>query len=154
MPNAVLPGKRCFPYIDWKDIIPMKRLSTAVDTSTRIAAYLRVSTEEQKDSGLGIAAQRTKCGAMTTVKGWPAPTFYIDESVSGKRRPTERPAMSELLAAIERKEYDVVIIAALDRLARSTRIVLDLVERFDRENVTLVSCRRRSTRRRLRGASC
>lgn len=109
--------------------------------STRIAAYLRVSTQEQKDSGLGIAAQRTKCLAMATVKDWAVPDFFIDEGVSGTKESVDRPGLNALCEAISQKQYNAVIILALDRLGRKTRIVLDLVEEFTEQGVTLVSCK-------------
>lgn len=107
----------------------------------RVAAYLRVSTLEQKESGLGIAAQKTRCTAMATVKDWPAPTFYIDDGVSGTKEASERAALSQLCEEISQGKYDALIILSLDRLGRKTKIVLNLVEDFTEHGVSIISCK-------------
>jgi site-specific DNA recombinase len=107
----------------------------------RVAAYLRVSTDEQKESGLGIEAQRKRVCAMADVKGWPAPEVYADEGVSGTREPRERPQMTRLLADVRAGKVQAVIVLSLDRLGRRTRIVLDLVESLSAAGVNLVSCK-------------
>jgi site-specific DNA recombinase len=105
---------------------------------THIAAYVRVSTEEQARSGLGLDAQKARCIAMATVKGWPDPIIYADEGVSGTKH--SRPQLDRLLADIEAGQIDAVIILALDRLGRNTRLTLDLVARISKHAV-LVSCK-------------
>jgi site-specific DNA recombinase len=105
---------------------------------TRIAAYVRVSTEDQANSGLGIEAQKSRCTAMATVKGWPAPVFYADEGVSGTK--AKRPQLDRLLADVEAGNLDAVIILSLDRLGRETRLILDLVAQLT-ERAILVSCK-------------
>jgi site-specific DNA recombinase len=105
---------------------------------THIAAYVRVSTEEQARSGLGIEAQKSRCKAMATVKEWPDPIFYADEGISGTK--TTRPQLDRLLTDIEAGKIDAVIILSLDRLGRNTRLTLDLVARITK-HVILVSCK-------------
>lgn len=107
----------------------------------RVAAYLRVSTVEQKESGLGIAAQKTRCLAMATVKEWPEPTLYIDDGISGTKQANERPALSQLCEDISKGMYDAIIILCLDRLGRKTSIVLNLVEEFTEHGVSIISCK-------------
>lgn len=118
-----------------------KSLGTESEEITRIAAYLRVSTFEQKESGLGIAAQKTKCIAMTVLKGWTEPTFYIDEAVSGTKEAVDRPALAQLCEDISQGKYQALIIPSLDRLGRKTSIVLKLVEDFAEQDVALISCK-------------
>jgi site-specific DNA recombinase len=107
----------------------------------RVAAYVRVSTDEQAESGLGLADQQARCEGMAAGKGWPAPTVYRDAGVSGTKEPKERPALAHLLADIRAGEVDAVIVLSLDRLGRRTRLVLDLVEEFGRRQVQFVSCK-------------
>lgn len=115
--------------------------AAAEPTPFRVAAYLRVSTEEQARSGLGLDAQRARCLAMAAVKGWPEPVIYADEGVSGTADAANRPALAHLLADVRSGELRAVLILSLDRLARKTRLVLDLVEAFTYHNVALVSCK-------------
>lgn len=108
---------------------------------TRVAAYLRVSTDEQARSGLGLGAQRAKVDAMATVKDWPAPTFYVDEGISGTKESRSRPALALMMDAVATGAVDAIIINSIDRLARKARLTLELAEEFQRAGVTLVSCK-------------
>src|SRR5579884_4265027 len=109
--------------------------------SLRVACYLRVSTEDQAESGLGIAAQRTRCYAMAEVKGWPRPIPYSDEGISGTKEVSGRPSLRRLLEDVHAGNIDAVIILSLDRLGRKTRLVLDLVEELTGYGVVLISCK-------------
>jgi DNA invertase Pin-like site-specific DNA recombinase len=106
-----------------------------------VGAYLRVSTDEQAESGLGLGDQRYRAAAMAAAKGWPAPVEYSDEGISGTKDASERPALSRLLVDAQAGQLDAVIVLSLDRLGRKTSIVLDLVEELTRQHVTLVSCK-------------
>jgi len=103
------------------------------------AIYLRVSTDEQAVNGYGIDAQREKCNAYAIVKGWQVVNEYSDD-LSGTTPPDERPGLSELLSSVCAGEIDAVIVAKLDRLGRSTSVVLDIVERLDNCNAEIASC--------------
>ena len=118
-----------------------ERLATVPLSDTRAAVYLRVSTEEQKDSGLGIKAQRTRCQGMALVKDWRVVGEYADEGISGTKDAADRPELARLLADAEAGQLDAVIINSLDRLGRKTRLVLDLVERLTAAGVAVVSCK-------------
>lgn len=109
--------------------------------SHRVAIYLRVSTEDQHESGLGIAAQKTRCNAMAEVKGWPKPLAYADEGISGTKDASKRPALRKLLDEAKAGNLDAVIILSLDRLGRKTQLVLNLVEELSSYGVALISCK-------------
>jgi len=102
--------------------------------------YLRVSSLDQERSGLGIAAQKERCLAMATVKGWTVPEncIFSDEGVSGTL--SERPELDRLLDAIRKQPPTAVIISSLDRLGRRRQIIQDLVEEIGRVT-DLVSCK-------------
>jgi len=101
----------------------------------RVAAYLRVSTEEQAESGLGLAAQKDKARAMAVVTGWDERTLYIDDGVSGTIDIIDRPDGKRLI-----EDIDAVIVAALDRIGRKAVYMLNFVEKID-EQVELISCK-------------
>lgn len=107
----------------------------------RVFGYLRVSTEEQARTGLGLGAQRERITAMATVKGWPAPLFLADEGISGTKDTRRRPALARLMHQVEAGQVDAVIVNSLDRLARNTRLTLELVDTLNRYGVVLVSCK-------------
>jgi len=85
---------------------------------TRVIIYMRVSTDEQGRSGLGLAAQRRTCRAYVTYKeDWRVVAEYTDEK-SG-RSLNGRHELARALAAMDQGEADVLLVAKLDRLSRS-----------------------------------
>jgi site-specific DNA recombinase len=103
-----------------------------------VAAYIRVSTDDQARSGLGVEAQKSRCAAMAVVKNWPTPTYYIDEGISGTK--ARRPQLDRLLVDVEAGKIQAVIILSLERLGRQTRLILDLVARIT-QHAVLVICK-------------
>src|SRR5437588_6926692 len=111
------------------------------DKITSVAAYIRVSTEDQSESGLGMDAQRTRCRAMTQVKGWPEPVFYEDDGISGTKPVSKRPGLKQLVEDITAGTIQAVIVLSLDRLGRTAKIIINLVEDLRVHNVALISCK-------------
>jgi len=87
-------------------------------------AYVRVSTQGQGRSGLGIEAQRDQVARYIERAGGDVVAEFV-EVESGKRN--DRPELAKALAAC-RARGAVLIIAKLDRLARNARFLLSVVE--------------------------
>lgn len=85
---------------------------------TRVVAYLRVSTNEQADSGLGLAAQEEKVRAYAKLYDLEIVAIEVDAGISAKTM--ERPALLRCLSMLGR-EVDGVLVAKLDRLTRSVQ---------------------------------
>lgn len=102
----------------------------------RAFGYIRVSTDKQADYGVSLEVQRQKVQAMAVVQGAEL-VGIIEDSESGKS--LDRPGMKRLLAMIDRGEVDVVVIAKLDRITRSVKDLADLLEKFSRRGVALIS---------------
>jgi len=94
--------------------------------------YVRVSTSEQGDSGLGVAAQRR---ALTDA-GVEPDVWVEDIGVSGAVAPAVRPGAAELLGVIRRG--DTLAVSKLDRLGRDTLDVLALAKLAGDEGWRLV----------------
>lgn len=105
------------------------------------AVYLRVSTHGQAKEGFGLAAQKKRCMAMAMVKGWDVYQVYSDEGISGSIMPTDRPAMGELLSDLQHKKFQAIIFYCFDRLARSTKILINCIEFFEYVGIKMVSCK-------------
>jgi DNA invertase Pin-like site-specific DNA recombinase len=99
--------------------------------------YARVSTEKQADFGVSLDAQSEKVRAMAVVQSAELADVIIDAGESAKS--LNRPGMTRLLALVDAGEVDIVIIAKLDRLTRSVKDLAELLERFTRRGVSLVS---------------
>lgn len=107
----------------------------------RAAIYLRVSTEEQARSGLGIEAQRDRAMAALRLRDWEFIGEYADEGISGAKDEKKRPGLARLLADCEAGRVDAVVFLDLSRLGRRTLLILDLVDRLAKMDVQLVSCK-------------
>src|ERR1017187_3547331 len=99
--------------------------------------YIRVSTEKQADFGVSLEAQTAKVQAMAVVRGAELAEVIIDAGESAKS--LNRPGMARLLSMVDAGEVDTVIISKLDRLTRSVKDLAELLERFTRRGVSLVS---------------
>lgn len=82
--------------------------------------YLRVSTEEQANSGLGLEAQRETIQRYADAHGWDV-IWYVDEGLSAKSldRPQLQAALTRLHVLPKRRDIDGIVVAKLDRLSRS-----------------------------------
>ena len=97
------------------------------------AIYVRVSTEEQAQEGFSIRAQEQKLKEFAKIKDWSIFKIYMDEGISGKNL-TERPAMQEMIADIERGLVKNVLVFKIDRLTRSTADLVYLIDLFSAHN--------------------
>ena len=91
------------------------RLSS-MTTVKNMVGYIRVSTEDQAESGLGLASQRTAIEAECVSRGWNLIAVYED-ALSGRKM--ERPGLQAALYAVENKKAEGIVVAKLDRLSRS-----------------------------------
>jgi DNA invertase Pin-like site-specific DNA recombinase len=92
--------------------------------SRRFVSYLRVSTDRQGRSGLGLEAQRDAVGRFVAAAGGRIVAEHV-EVESGRK--ADRPALATALAAC-RQQRAVLVIAKLDRLARNVHFVSGLME--------------------------
>jgi DNA invertase Pin-like site-specific DNA recombinase len=88
---------------------------SSADTSA-VVGYVRVSTDEQAVSGLGLASQRAAIEAECTRRGWALVAIHED-ALSGKNM--ARPGLEAALAAVESDAASAIVVAKLDRLSRS-----------------------------------
>lgn len=87
---------------------------------TTMIGYLRVSTEEQASSGLGLEAQRDTIQRYADTHGWDI-VWHVDEGKSAKNldRPELQAALQRLHPMPTKRDVDGLVIAKLDRLSRS-----------------------------------
>lgn len=87
---------------------------------TTMIGYLRVSTEEQANSGLGLEAQRDTIQRYADAHDWEV-VWYEDAGLSAKSldRPQLQAALTRLHASASSRDVDGIVVAKLDRLSRS-----------------------------------
>ena len=108
----------------------------------RCAVYTRKSSEHGLEQDFNsLDAQREAAEAYIksqTHEGWKLiKTHYDDGGLSGGT--LERPALQSLLADIQARKIDIVVVYKVDRLTRSLADFAKLVELFDQYNVSFVS---------------
>jgi DNA invertase Pin-like site-specific DNA recombinase len=105
-------------------------------TSDRVLAYVRVSTEEQCVSGLGLADQRAVIERAADQRGWSNVEFVSDEGVSAKN--LSRPGIAWALGALANGEASTLVVSKLDRLSRSLLDFANLMDTAKRQGWELV----------------
>lgn len=90
---------------------------------TKAALYIRVSTQEQVEN-YSIDSQKERLEAFCKAKGWTVYETYIDGGYSGAT--TDRPALKKMIRDLNK--VNVVVVYKLDRLSRSQRDTLSLIE--------------------------
>lgn len=89
----------------------------AIGETKRVLAYVRVSTEEQRGSGAGLAAQRAAILAECERRGWHLVDVIEDAGYSAKD--LKRPGVRSALDMLAHRNADALVVAKLDRLSRS-----------------------------------
>ena len=99
----------------------------------RAALYMRVSTVDQHPE-----TQLYDLRQMAAQRGFEIVNEYTDRISGAKAR---RPGLDQMLADARRGRFDVVLVWACDRIARSTRHFLDVLDDLNRIGVEFVSFR-------------
>jgi DNA invertase Pin-like site-specific DNA recombinase len=103
----------------------------------RVIGYVRVSTEEQADSGAGLRAQRAAILAEAERRGWVLVDVIEDAGYSGKD--LRRPGINAALDALKHHRADSLVVAKLDRLSRSMLDFAALMDKATKEHWGLVA---------------
>ncbi len=108
----------------WEEIVTDRKLA---------GIYVRVSSVDQETD-----LQETELKEYCERRGW-TPILYRDHGQSGAKQ--DRPALNSLLSDLRKRKIDVVVVWALDRLARSLKQLLSISEECRLLGVDLVSLR-------------
>lgn len=104
----------------------------------KVAIYVRVSTTMQAEEGYSIDEQIDKLTSYCKIKDWTVYDIYKDGGFSGGN--IERPAMDRLISDAKRKMFDTVLVYKLDRLSRSQKDTLYLIEEvFGKNDISFLS---------------
>lgn len=100
----------------------------------KCAIYGRVSTSDQK-----VDNQIYDLRLYAQQRGWDVVAEYTDVGVSGSK--ARRPGLDAMLKDAGKKRFSVVIVAAFDRVARSTKHFLSVVDELDGLGIEFISRR-------------
>lgn len=101
----------------------------------KVAAYVRVSTEEQAIHGLSIEAQMEALDAWATENHVKIAGYYVDAGISARKPATKRPELQRLLANVRNGEIDLIIFTKLDRWFRNIAEYYKVQEVLEAHNV-------------------
>jgi DNA invertase Pin-like site-specific DNA recombinase len=99
----------------------------------RAALYCRVSTEDQHPE-----TQLYDLREMAKQRGYEIVSEYTDV-ISGAK--AKRPGLDQLMADAHRRRFDVVLVAAFDRMARSVRHFLEVLDDLNNLGIEFISLR-------------
>ena len=100
----------------------------------RAALYLRVSTIDQNPETQGIELR-----AFARQRGYEIVQEYTDHGVSGTK--VRRPALDQMLRDAHRRKFDAVLVWSCDRMARSTKHFLQILDELNELGVQFLSQR-------------
>jgi DNA invertase Pin-like site-specific DNA recombinase len=100
----------------------------------RVALYCRVSTPDQH-----LENQLFQLRELAAKRGYEIVHEYTDKGISGAK--ARRPGLDALMADARRSKFDLVFVAAFDRIARSTRHFLQVLDELESFGVEFVSAR-------------
>ena len=109
---------------------------TKRNQSTAVVCYMRVSTEEQAMSGLGLADQKATLAAEVERRGWTDVEYVTDEGYSA--RSLARPGITEALDRLRAGKAGILVVSKLDRLSRSLLDFAQLMATAEREGWRIV----------------
>jgi DNA invertase Pin-like site-specific DNA recombinase len=96
--------------------------------------YCRVSTGDQTCEN-----QLNDLRGYCRARGFEQVTEFVDQGISGTKE--RRPALDKLMADVKSRRVDVVVVAAFDRVGRSTRHLLTTLDLFRHLDVEFISLR-------------
>lgn len=97
-----------------------------------VGLYVRVSTAEQAKEGYSIGEQTARLGKYADAHDWTVYKTYTDGGYSGGD--TNRPALQQMIRDIKAGRIKKVVVYKLDRLSRSQKDTLELIEDVFLEN--------------------
>ena len=99
--------------------------------------YIRCSTQEQADSGLGLDAQAERIRAYASLKGLNLTEIITDAGVSGGKPLAKREGGQKLLAGLQKQKAAAVVMLKLDRGFRNATDCLATVEHWEKSRIAL-----------------
>src|ERR1700739_2868222 len=114
--------------------VPAKTETVAKPRSAKRAAlYCRVSTVDQHPE-----SQLYDLREMARQRGYKIAHEYSD-MISGAK--SKRPGLDQLLADARRRRFDILIVAAFDRIARNVRHFLEVLDELNHLHIEFISLR-------------
>lgn len=103
-----------------------------MELTKRVAIYSRVSTDSQTVDNQVIVLRE-----VAARHNWQIVKEYSDAGISGAKGRDARPGFDELMNAVVRKEFDQILVFAVDRIGRSTQQLIQFLQEIQEKRVDL-----------------
>lgn len=117
--------------IDERTAPPMKK------KNLKAVTYSRVSTADKQSPEAQVAELHQYC----TARGWGITEEITDRGFSGGTGPDQRPGLGQLMALARARKVDVIVVTKLDRLFRSLKHLVAVLDELQALGVVFVSVR-------------
>lgn len=107
-------------------------------TAKKAVGYVRVSTDEQAETGFSLGAQREAIAAFATSQGYELIEMVEDAGVSGATDPATRPGFRQVVERAAAHEFSILLVWRFDRLARHLAFAVTITDRLLREYAVAV----------------
>lgn len=111
-----------------------RRTEKQLTLAQKAVGYVRVSSDEQANTGHGLEAQEAAIRAFAESQGYDLVEIVADPGVSGATRPATRQGFSRVLSLAAEQAFSILLVWKFDRLARSLEYAVtttsELQERF------------------------
>src|SRR5688572_7295320 len=97
---------------------PIPERQTAPSAAKRAAIYVRVSTSAQEEDGTSLDTQEQRCRAYALAYGYAIDEQHVYRETFSGIELWQRPKLTTLRDVVRRRDVDVVIAYAIDRLSR------------------------------------
>ena len=101
-------------------------MTALIKKGLKVVIYVRVSTTEQATEGYSIGEQIERLNKYCEAMGWEIVGTFVDPGYSGGD--TDRPGLKDMIKTVETEDVDKVVVYKLDRLSRSQKDTLFLIE--------------------------
>jgi DNA invertase Pin-like site-specific DNA recombinase len=102
---------------------------------TKVAIYVRVSTEEQAKEGFSLDAQREVLEDYAMLMDYEVYKVYVDDGYSGRN--TRRPAYRNMMEEMD--FWDSILVLKMDRIHRNTRNFIEMMEVLNKKGKDFIS---------------
>jgi DNA invertase Pin-like site-specific DNA recombinase len=121
------------PTVALSNSPPQSETGAKRQSTRRAAIHTRVSTADQHPE-----SQLYDLREMAKQRGFEIVRQYTDVICGAK---SKRPGLDQLMADARRHRFDVVLVAAFDRVARSVRHFLEVLDELNHLNIEFISHR-------------
>lgn len=131
-------------------IIPAKQEMTenrTIKRQLRVAAYCRVSTDDEEQLTSYEAQQTYYTDKIMTNPDWTMAGIYADEGITGTKA-TKRPEFLKMIRKCKQKKIDLILVKSISRFARNTVDCLNYIRTlkslgiaviFEKENINTLN---------------